>query len=92
MEINCMGSASEIYSKLKTRIEDLRSRGKLSIISEVQFNDDSKTATAKGTGFDANISCVENKIQVELKLGFLLKPMRHTIEEGLRKRLEDAMA
>lgn len=91
MEIECQGSASEIFTKLKTQITDLRSKGKLSVIKDIQFNDGSKSAKASGSGYDADIQCVEGKVVVSLKLGLLLKPMRGTIEEGLRARLESVL-
>ncbi len=91
MEILCQGSQSEIYTKLKARIQDLVARGKLAMINDVEFMDSTHAARAKGTGFEAKINCTEGKVLVDLSLGFLLKPMRGKIEEGLRARLESAL-
>ena len=91
MEIQCQGSQSEIYSKLKTRIQDLLAQGKLAMINNVEFQDATHAAKAKGTGFEAKINCFDAKVAVELSLGLLLKPMRGKIEEGLRARLESAL-
>ena len=92
MEIQSSGSAAEVYSRLKTRITELRSKGKLSVIRDIKFNDSGLSAQAIGSGFEALIACVDGKVNVDLRLGLLLKPIRGQIEEGLRKRLQDVLA
>ena len=92
MEIQSSGAAAEVYGRLKTRITELRSKGKLSVIRDIKFNDSGLSVRATGSGFEALIACVDGKVNVDLKLGLLLKPIRGQIEEGLRKRLQDALA
>ncbi|MBI2606230.1 MAG: polyhydroxyalkanoic acid system family protein [Deltaproteobacteria bacterium] len=92
MEIQSSGSAAEVYGRLKTRITELRAKGKLSVIRDIRFDDSGLSAQATGSGFRALIACADGKVSVDLKLGLLLRPMRGQIEEGLRKRLQDALA
>lgn len=91
MEIECKGSADEVYQLFKIKVEALRSQGRLQVIEQINYQDASKQANAKGTGFEAQISCRDNTIHVDLKLGLLLRPMRATIEEKLRHKIVSAI-
>lgn len=91
MEIACKGSAAEVYELFKTKVEALRSQGRLQVIEKITYQDASKEANAKGTGFEALIQCKDGTISVDLKLGLLLRPMRSTIEEKLRHKIESAI-
>lgn len=92
MEIQCPGQAGEIYNKLKTKLADYQSQGKLQQLKDVQFDDASKTAVASGTGFKARIQCLDGKVTAELDLNFMLKPMRGQIEEQIKKSLSKIFA
>lgn len=85
MEIQCEGQAAEIYQKLKTKLTDYKSQGKLSQIKEIAFDDASRSAQASGTGFKSRIQCQDGKVVLDLDLNFMLKPMRGQIEEQVRK-------
>jgi hypothetical protein len=91
LEIQCSGKASEIYSKLKSKLGEYQAEGKLKQVSDIQFNDASLEAIATGTGFKSLIKCEDGKVSVDLDLNFLLKPMRAQIEEGIRKSIAKAI-
>lgn len=92
MEIQANGKASEIYEKLKTKFLDYKSQGKLKNLGEIEWNDQSCTALAKGTGFKSKIECRDGKVLVDLDLNFLLKAMRGQIEETIHKMVTKALA
>jgi hypothetical protein len=92
MEIQCTGSASEIYNRIKTKFLDYKSQGKLSSISNIEWDDRGCLALASGTGFKSKIRCEKDRITVDLELNFLLKAMRGQIEDGIRKVVMKALA
>jgi len=92
MEIQCSGSASEIYGRIKTKFLDYKAQGKLSSISNIDWDDGGHVALASGTGFKSKIQCRDNKIVVDLELNFLLKAMRGQIEDGIRKIVTKALS
>lgn len=53
--------------------------------------DDDKTLKVKGTGVDGKLKISDNKVDVDIDLGFLLKPMKGKIEEAITKELEDVV-
>lgn len=91
MQIKCAGEAKEIFSKLKLKIEEFRSLGKMKILQSVEFDDANFLIKAKGVGFEAFIYCKSGLIDVDLKLGLLLKPMRSKIEEELLQKLNSVI-
>ncbi|MBI3543179.1 MAG: polyhydroxyalkanoic acid system family protein [Deltaproteobacteria bacterium] len=91
MEIQCSGSANEIYTKIKTKFLDYKAQGKLQAFGNIDWDDQSCTALAKGTGFTGKIKCQDNKIVVDLDLNFLLKAMKGQIEDGIRKTVAKAL-
>lgn len=92
MEIQCKGTGPEIYQKIKTKFLDYKAQGKLSQISNIEWDDKASIANASGTGFKAKIQCRDEKIVVDLDLNFLLKAMRGQIEEGIQKVVVKALA
>ncbi len=90
MEIHCAESKEEIYKKIKPKLEHYKETGKWQI-KDVEFNDAALKVVAKGPGFTANVACNDGKINVDLELGFLLKPLRSTIEQGIRESFEKAL-
>ena len=85
MEIECPGSAAEIYHKLKAKLNDYKSQGKLEQIKNIDYDDDHLKALCKGTGFTGVFECIDQKVKIDIDLNFLLKPMRGQIEEVIRK-------
>ncbi len=92
MEIQCNGTAAEIYQKIKTKFLSYKDSGKLKSISDIAWDDGKSFALATGTGFKAKIQCHNGKVQVDLDLNFLLKAMRGQIEEGIQKTISKALA
>ena len=86
MEIKLKGTAEQLYKKIKPRLELYCEEGKLRF-QEVEFNDDMLQAQARGRGFKAKIQFHDGLVEVDLDLNLLLKPLRGTIEEGIRERL-----
>lgn len=84
MEIKCSGKAQKIYEKVKPKLKVYGEQGKMQI-KEVAFDDDRYEATASGTGFKAKIQCRDDCVIVDLDLNFLLRPIRATIEDGIRQ-------
>jgi len=94
LEIQCPGGREEIYRKVKARLEKMRSgQGKLSQqIKSMDFDDAASEAQLSGTGFKARVKCADGRVNVDLDLNFLLKPMRGQIEEAIRKKLAEALS
>lgn len=93
MEIECPGTASEIYGKLKTKFDAFRKASNIGqYIKDVTFNDSSHSVQATGTGFKADIECRDGKIVADLNLSFLLKAIRPQIEDGIRKNIARAIS
>jgi hypothetical protein len=91
MEIQCKGTAAEIYSKVKPKLQHYKDAGKLQI-KDVDFSDSKFHAIAKGTGFKAIVQCKDGGVSVDLDLGLLLKPLRSTIEDSIRESVERVLA
>lgn len=83
MEITTQGSAQSIYSKLKSKFEEIQAQGKFEQIKEIRYDDAACKAIASGPGFKADIQCKDGKVLVALDLNFLLKPLRGKIEEKI---------
>lgn len=92
MEINCLGSAEEIYQKLKTKLTQYQRDGKLAQVKQIDFDDAKLAALATGTGFKASLQCQNNLVQFTLDLGLMLKPLRSQIEGSIEKSLKKALA
>ncbi len=92
MEIACSGKASEIYQKLKTKLEQYKQDGKLAQVKSIEYNDLVLEALASGTGFKARIQSKDNKVVIDLDLNFMLKPMRGQIEESIKKSISRVLA
>ncbi|MBI3558693.1 MAG: polyhydroxyalkanoic acid system family protein [Deltaproteobacteria bacterium] len=91
MEIQCNGTASEIYHKIKTKFLSYKDQGKLKSISDIAWDDAKAIALASGTGFKAKIQCRDGKVMVDLDLNFLLKAMRGQIEDGIKATISKAL-
>lgn len=87
MTLETKGSKEEIYTKLKTKLQDYFAQGKISQLKEIRFDDAKFEALASGTGFKAKIACRDSKVDIELDLNFLLKAMRGQIEEQVTKMI-----
>jgi hypothetical protein len=88
MEFPVSGTKSEIYEKLKAKLGEAVSAGKIPALKELSWNDAGHQATASGPGFKAKITCMDGKVGVDLDLNFMLKAMRGQIEEQVKKSVQ----
>ncbi len=86
------GTGTEIYGKLKSKIQQLQQSGKLSYVQNLEFSDASQEIQAKGTGYTAKLIAADGKIDVNLDLSLLMKPMRGTIEGQLESMVQKIFA
>ncbi len=91
MDIQCSGSANETYQKLKQKIQELKSSSSESYLQNIQFNDSDLTAVAKGTGYEAFFKFKDQKIEMDLKLGILLKALRSQIESKISEKITKSL-
>ncbi len=88
MEFQVKGSKSEIYGKLKGKLQGALAAGKMPALKDIAWDDAACTAKATGTGFKATITCFEGRVGVDLDLNFVLKAMRGQIEEQVKKSVQ----
>lgn len=72
---------------LKQRITDLGEKLQSKYQAKTAWKDD-KTMDVKGPGVEGKLTIANDKIDVNLDLGFLLSPMKGKIEEALTKELD----
>ena len=72
---------------LKQRLVDLGEKLQAKYQAKTSWEGD-KTMNVKGPGVEGKLSIGDNKVDVNLDLGFLLSPMKGKIEEALTKELE----
>lgn len=92
MEFAIKGTQTEIYQKLKTRFQELKSQGRFKQVEKLSFDDHSFQATMSGTGFTAIVHCLNEKVSVDLDLAFLLKPLKGQIEQTIRQKIDEVLA
>lgn len=85
MEFRTPGTKQELYGKLKTKLGEYVSAGKLPYIKDIHWDDAACGAKAEGPGFKAAIACHDDRITMDLDLGFALKLMKGKIEEMVMK-------
>lgn len=91
MDIQCNGSAQDTYNKLKQKIQELKSSSSESYLQNIIFNDSELSAVAKGTGYEAFFKFKDQKIEFDLKLGILLKPLRTQIESKISEKISKSL-
>jgi hypothetical protein len=74
------------YTAAKKLVPD--ALAKFGVKANVTENDSACSLKAKGTGFEANITFVDNEAQVQLDLGFLLKPLKGKVLEALERQIK----
>lgn len=72
---------------LKQRLDDLAGKLQSKYQAKTSWDDD-KTLKVKGTGVEGKLLISDNKVDVNLDLGFMLTPMKGKIEEALTSELE----
>ena len=72
---------------LKQRLVDLGEKLQSKYQAKTSWEGD-KTMNVKGPGVEGKLLIGDNKVDVNLDLGFLLSPMKGKIEEALTKELD----
>ncbi len=92
MDILCQSNAQDTYEKLKNKITELNNSTSESYLQNIIFNDSELSAIAKGTGYEAIFKFKDQKIEVDLKLGLLLKPLRSQIESKISEKITKSLS
>jgi hypothetical protein len=61
---------------------------KFGVKADVKPSDATTTLSAKGSGFEVQISFTDTEAQVKLDLGFLLKPLKGKVLEALERQIK----
>lgn len=75
---------------IKQRLTALGEKLKEKYSAKTSWEGD-KTLTVSGTGVDAKLKISDDKVDVDINLGFLLKPMKGKIEEAITKELDSVV-
>ena len=79
----CMDS-KQAYEKAKQSIT-AETIEKFKVKADVSYEDDNQQFKAKGKGFDLCANFGETKVDIELNLSFLLKPVGNKVKAILEK-------
>lgn len=79
-------SKEEAYSAVKAAITP-ETIEKFKVSADLEYLDGQNKINAKGKGFDLKIDFLEDSVELDLSLSFMLKPFRGKILEGLEKQL-----
>ena len=60
---------------------------KFKVNADISYELDNKKMVATGRGFTLNLHFDDSKVDLELKLSFLLKPLRKTILKQMQKEI-----
>jgi putative polyhydroxyalkanoate system protein len=72
---------------IKQRINDLGEKLQSKYQAKTSW-DGEKAMNVKGPGVEGKLTISDNKVDVNLDLGFLLSPMKGKIEEAITKELD----
>lgn len=72
---------------IKQRLVDLGAKLTEKYQAKTSWDGD-KSMNVKGPGVEGKLTISDNKVDVNLDLGFLLSPMKGKIEEAITKELE----
>lgn len=81
---NNLSDKDEVYNTIKEEVGPMLE--KFQVKAELKYLDDE--IVASGKGFDLVLRTLEDKCTVDLKLSFLLKPLRGQILGSLEKQLK----
>jgi putative polyhydroxyalkanoate system protein len=90
-KINLSRNHSLEPSVIKDRITKLGDKLQEKYSAKTSWADD-RTLNVKGTGVEGKLVISDNKVDVNLDLGFMLSPLKGKIEETLGKELEKLTA
>lgn len=90
-KINLSRNHSLEPAVIKDRIAKLGDKLQEKYSAKTSWVDD-RTLNVKGTGVEGKLVISDNKVDVNLDLGFMLSPLKGKIEETLGKELEKLTA
>ncbi|WAS93221.1 polyhydroxyalkanoic acid system family protein [Nannocystis punicea] len=90
-KINLSRNHSLEPAVIKERISTLGAKLQEKYQAKTSWADD-RTLNVKGTGVEGKLVISDNKVDVNLDLGFMLTPLKGKIEETLGKELEKLTA
>lgn len=61
---------------------------KFNVNAQMQFDDQKKVITAKGSGFELNGHCQEDGVDLKLDLSLLLKPFKNKVLSYIEHQLK----
>lgn len=88
-------SASDAYQKIKSLLSDDKDLRKLDSGYQCQFDDNSKSGSAKGKQFNAQMKIHEQsptKVELVIDLPIMLTPFKGMVENTLKAKLEKILA
>lgn len=81
---NNLSSKDEVYEKIKQEVGPMLE--KFQVKAELEYLQDEIKATGKG--FDLTLKTLDDKCVVDMKLSFLLKPLKGQILGSLERNLK----
>lgn len=89
VEYQKTASASEAYTTVKKLLTP-EMIAKFKVSANLSY-DENKRITASGKGFDLFFDFTDSAVEVSIKLGLLLKPLKGAILDGVEKQLKRAV-
>ena len=84
IKYNQLQDKTDVYAKIQEEVGGMLE--KFQVKADLEFLTDE--IKAKGKGFDLNLKTLEDRCTVDIKLSFLLKPLKGQILGGLEKQLK----
>ena len=81
---NNLSSKDEVYEKIKTEVGPMLE--KFQVKADLKYLEDE--IKASGKGFDLSLRTLEDRCEIDMKLSFLLKPLKGQILGSLEKNLK----
>lgn len=80
-------SADEAYEKVKLQVNE-EMLAKFKVKAKVEHDDSAKKIHAKGKGFGLELNFKADRVESDLSLSLLLKPLKGKINSELEKELK----
>ena len=81
---NNLSSKEEVYEKIKKEVPPMLE--KFQVKADLEYlNDEIK---ASGKGFDLSLKTLDDRCAIDMKLSFLLKPLKGKILDSLERNLK----
>lgn len=83
-------NADQAFTLLKATVTD-EYLSQFKVKADMIYNEASKLISAKGKGFELNMSLMANEAKIDLDLGMLLKPFKSKILSTLETKLKEIL-